>query len=156
MPSSFVKFKGEVHWARTITPELSPFTEPGKPPKSQWNVQFRPDKDHLMPMMDLQSKGVKNQLKKTEDGTQYYMNFHRPTEIKARGSMVKMDPPKITLNGEPFNELLGNGTKGEITIEIYEHGTPGGGKSHAARFHGFDVTDLVKYEGSTTEAATGF
>lgn len=146
----YEKLLGEFYWVKVGEPEESPaeFRRPGEPPKYSWRVQFRPDKDSLMKIMDLQSMGVKNKLKKTEDGKGYSINFSRPTEVRKgkKGPVTKLNPPMVfAADGKtPITDPIGNGSKGELTIELYEHKTPTG-TAHAARFYSMTVTDLIPY-----------
>lgn len=153
MSSSFEKFEGSFDWTRVHTPEKSPFTKPGEPEKFNWKTKFRPkDQENLMKLMDLQAKGVKNKLGK--DDTGYFMNFNRPTEIKSRGGVVKLDPPKVyQADGvTPLEDFIGNGSKGFLTLEVEEY-TNKAGKGCTARLDSICVTDLVKYEGSNSNSA---
>lgn len=143
--SEFVTLEGELNWVRHIDPEMSPFTPQGQPSRYQWKVMFRPDQESLMKVMDMQSKGVKNQLKKDERG--YYVNFNRPTAKPTKKGEIKFEAPKVVMaDGTPVTTLIGNGSKGSIKVELYQHGTPNGGKAYAARWDSAIITDLVKYD----------
>lgn len=147
--NKFVDLEGEIMWARCIQPELSPFkNKPNDPDKYQWKTALRPTQESLMTFMDLQSLGIKNKLGKDENG--YVINFNRPTEIvnKKTGKVIrKFDPPQVTgPDGSVFNEPIGNGSKGIVTIELYEHPVQGGKTAHAARFHAIKLKEVVKYE----------
>lgn len=143
MPNELVTLEGEFHWVRTQEPEMSPFGKPGEPPKYQWKAMLRPTQESMMRIIDLQSKGVKNQLKKDDKG--YYINFNRPTVAGKR--KVPLDPPKVfAADGKtPIEGLVGNGSKGDMIIELYEHSTPTGSKAHAARLYGLTVKEMVEY-----------
>lgn len=152
MSSTYEILEGEFYWVRSQTPEeyLG---------KSAWKFMLRPTQDSLMKIMDMQSKGVKNQLRKDDKG--YYINFSRPTEKKNKKGEVtqRFDAPKVFgADGlTPIAELIGNGSKGKARIELYEHKTPNGGKAYAARWDSMIVTDLIKYESSNTqESASGW
>jgi hypothetical protein len=54
---------------------------------------------------------------------------------------TEWNPPKLTLNGEPFDDLVGNMSKGEVIISVYDTDM---GKGH--RLESVNVTDLVRYE----------
>lgn len=149
MSSMYEVLEGEFYWVRHKAPEeyLG---------KSAWKFMLRPTQESLMKIMDMQSKGVKNQLKKDDKG--YYINFSRPTDKKNNktGAITqRFEPPKVfQADGiTPMDELVGNGSKGKARIELYEHKTPNGGKAHAARWDSMVVTDLVKYEGSSDSAS---
>jgi hypothetical protein len=155
--SNFVTLKGEFHWCKPNAPEKSPFTPKGDPEKWAWKTMFIPDQESLMKVMDLQSMGVKNKLSKLEDRPGYSVNFSRPTKIGKAGK--ELDPPKMyQADGvTPLTEQVGNGSKGEITLELYEHKTPNGGKAHAARWYSAKIEEMVEYKGRTeNEAAPSF
>lgn len=154
MPSKFVELEGELYWTRLKDPELSPFkNKPTDPDKYQWKTMLRPTQESLLKVMDMQSMGVKNKLGKDEKG--YTVNFNRPTEQRnKRGEIVKrFDPPKVTLaDGSVFEGLIGNGTKGVVTVELYEHGGPNNTKAHAARLHSVVIKELVEYKSPNSSA----
>lgn len=150
MPSFYETLEGELYWARTQSPELKPFkNKPTDPDEYQWKVMLRPTQESLSKILDLQAKGCKNKLGKDEKG--YTVNFNRPsvrykkTQNGPWVALEKFEAPKVTLNGQAFNDLIGNGSKGSVTVEVYEHNAPGGKKAHAARFHALDIKELVPY-----------
>lgn len=144
------EIEGELMWVRVNAPEIKMKNKPGDPDEYHWRAAIIPTKESLMDVMDLQSLGVKNKLKKTEDN-RYMISFSRPTERKNRktGKVTQSftAPPVFLADGvTQTTELIGNGSKGKITVDIYEHPTMGGGKAHAARLHSIVVTELKKYE----------
>jgi len=144
----FKTFEGELHWVRAHSPEVGFKSRPSDPDKLVWRAALIPTKESLMDVMDLQSMGVKNKLKKTDDN-RYMINFTRPTErVDKKGKVLqRFDPPKILdAEGVEVTEPIGNGSKGSITVEVYQHGAPGGATAHAARLHSIKVTELVKYK----------
>lgn len=121
---------------------------------SDWRITLHISPEEVNKIIDLQAQGVKNQLKKDDDG--YYIRFRRPVEIEIKDRVtglprkIAMRPPEvITLNekGEPelFDGDLGSGSDVEVKLEIYEHKTPGGGKAKAARLLGVCVLNLVPF-----------
>ncbi len=140
------ELQGELWWVRTKEPEE--FNG-----KRQWKCMIRPTQEGVMKLLDLQSKGVKNMLKKDEKG--YYINFNRPTERKNKAGVVvqKFEAPKVyNTDGTEFDGLVGNGSEGSIKLEIYQHATPTGGKAHAARLWSIHLTKLVEYGSANTTA----
>lgn len=110
--SSFVTLDGEFMWIRAHEPEE--FNG-----KSAWKATIRPNQDSVMKVMDLQAQGVKNQLKKDEHG--YYINFQRPTEKKKKtGEVYKTyKAPVVTdRSGNPITDMIANGAKGTMKLEI--------------------------------------
>jgi hypothetical protein len=144
-----VILKGEFHWCKYDAPEKSPFTAKDQPEKWAWKTMFIPDQESLMKVMDMQSMGVKNKLSKLEDRAGYSVNFSRPTKIAGKDTF----PPKVFQadGSTPFEGRVENGSKGEITIELYEHKTPNGGKAHAARWLSATIS-----EPAVREAAPSF
>lgn len=150
MPNFYETLSGELYWARTQSPELKPFkNKPSDPDEYQWKVMLRPDQASMIKVMDLQAKGCKNKLGKDEKG--YTVNFNRPTvRFKKPPSgpwtaIEKFEAPKVTMNGSAFADLIGNGSKGNVVVEVYEHKAPGGKTAHAARLHAIEITELVPY-----------
>jgi hypothetical protein len=110
--SEFVTLKGELMWIRTKEPEEYNG-------KKSWKATIRPDQESVMKVMDLQAKGVKNQLKKDEHG--YYINFSRPTEKKKKTGEVfrTYNPPQVTdRSGKVIDDMVANGAKGEMKLEF--------------------------------------
>jgi hypothetical protein len=142
--SDFVTLTGEFHWHKHVDAEKSPFTLKGEPEKWAWKTMFIPDQESLMKVMDLQSEGVKNKLSKLEDRPGYSVNFSRPTKIGKAGK--ELAPPKVyQADGTtPFEGRVENGSKGVITLELYEHKTPNGGKAKAARWLSSTITEAAE------------
>lgn len=140
-------FRGRVYFTKIKEPELNPFTEKGKPAKYAWKTLLRPNKDEIMNLMDLQSMGVKNKISKRQfDGEDdYSINFSRPTEIQTKSGAIKLDPPKVFLGGELFEGEFGWGSEADVTVELYQHNTPNGGKAHSARLLSINLTKIVEY-----------
>ena len=155
MSNSYVTLNGEFHWCKYIEPEKSPFTLKGEPEKWAWKTMFIPDQESLMKIMDLQSMGVKNKLSKLEDRPGYSVNFSRPTRI-GKGVGKELAPPNVyQADGKtPFEGRVENGSKGSITLELYEHKTPNGGKAHAARWYSATITEAA--ERKAAEPAAGW
>lgn len=150
MSNTFETLEGELNWVRTKTPEMSPAqfkSKPTDPDKYFWKTMLRPTQDSLIKIMDMQAKGVKNKLGKDDKG--YYINFNRPVETFDKNGRVKekFNPPKVYKadGSTEITDLVGNGSKGFVKIELYEHGAPGGKKAHAARLDSIMVTELVPY-----------
>lgn len=153
--ANLVTLEGTFYWAQHIyEPTETPFKDKHGNLRWVWKVMFRPTPDSLMQIMDLQSKGVKNQLKKDEQG--YFVNFSRPTKDSA-GKALR--PPFVfAADGQTvITDAIGNGSKGKLTLDLYEHKTPTGGKANAARLYSITVTELVTYNssGSTVETTSG-
>lgn len=142
--TEFAYIKGKASWI--FLKNVSDF--------SDWRITLHLDAEQVNKVLDLQTQGVKNQLKKDDDG--YYVRFRRPTEIKFKDKItglertIAMKPPEVVIindQGEPeiFDGFIGAGSDVEVKLEVYQHGTPGGGKAKAARLLGVRVDHLVPY-----------
>lgn len=131
---SFEMFQGKLKW-----PKLDRVNDWGK-----WTVVLYPDAKALERIRELQAEGVKNVIKKDDDG--YYTTLSRPNTKLIRGKVVAFDPVKIVDKDiQPFIGSLGNGTDATVKVEIYSHPTPGGGKAKAMRLESIRIDNLVPY-----------
>jgi hypothetical protein len=112
---------------------------------NKWSVQIHPNADGLELIRDLQAQGLKNQLKKDEDG--YYLNVSRPvTKETSTGKILTFTPVEVfDADGSPFEGNVGNGSDVTIKVEVYEHGTPGGGKAKAMRWVSARIDNLIPF-----------
>lgn len=112
----------------------------------KWSVVFYPTPPSLEIIRDLQSQGVKNVMKKDDDG--YYIQFSREPTKMMRGKVIAFTAPKvIDREGKPFDGTkIGRGSDATIRLEVYQHGTPSGGKAKAARFDSVRIDNLVPWE----------
>lgn len=135
MATKEIKMKGKAAWVRHKKPDEK---------YNKWSHQFHPDAEALEIIRDLQSKGLKNRLKKNEEG--YYTNFGRPSVRERRGVKEYLDPPKVlNVDGSEFDGFVGDGSDVEITLEVYDHAVPGGGRGIAARWVDMTVLSAVPY-----------
>lgn len=137
MKTDYVYVQGKLSWVKTQVPD-----EWGK-----WKCTLHPNDESLNKIRDLQAEGLKNVLKKDEDG--YLITFSRPTQKLMKGKVVGMAPPEILMaDGKtPLQGVLvGNGSDGTLKLEVYSHGTPGGGKAKAARLLSIRVDNLIPFE----------
>lgn len=137
MNTEYVYIQGKLSWVKTQTPD-----EWGK-----WKCTVHPNAASLDKIRDLQAEGLKNVLKKDEDG--YYVAFSRPTQKMIKGKVVGLAPPEILqADGKTplTGVLVGNGSDGTVKLEVYSHGTPGGGKAKAARLLSIRVDNLIPFE----------
>jgi hypothetical protein len=126
---------GTLKWAVTKTPD-------------QWGaykIVIYPDEPSLEKVRDLQAKGLKNVLKRDEEG--WFVSFRRQHSKEIRGKEVIFPPPEVLgPDGTPIDDLIGNGSKGTVKLVVYSHNTPGGGKAMAARFEALKINELVPYD----------
>lgn len=137
--SEDVYLKGKAKWAnRLFVPDIE---------YKKWSLSLYPDVPSLETIRDLQSQGVKNVVKKDEDG--YHVNLGRPTEKVIRGKVVAFNPPLVVdKDDNPFAGPIGNGSDVTCKMEVYTHPTPTGGKSKAMRLSSVRVDNLVPFEKS--------
>lgn len=133
----YVYIQGKVSWFRPKIPNKW----------NKWAVTIHPNDKGLEIIRDLQAGGIKNQLKKDQDG--YYTNFSRPvTKETSTGKILSFTPPEVfDSDGKtPLDVNVGNGSDATLKIEVYTHNTPGGGKAKAVRWESARIDVLVPYE----------
>jgi hypothetical protein len=139
--TEFVFVQGKGSWAKTITPDQK---------FNRWSIVIHPDAPSLEKIKKLKEEGIKNELKKDEDG--YYINFSRPTSKVFSGSVQGFAPPRV-LDGTkklpdgshpPLDERIGNGSDVTLKLEVYSHKAPGG-TAKAARLLSIRVDHLVPF-----------
>ena len=143
--TEFVYLKGKAKWFKHTTPEE--FRG-----KTSWKHTIYLDEESLEKVRELQAEGVKNVLKKDEDG--YYTNFSRPTAIRwkdkntGQDKSMSLEPPAVRLKNSnaPYTGNVGNGSDIETKLEVYTHSVPGGGKAKAARWLATRIDSLVPIE----------
>lgn len=129
--------RGKSKWSRTIVPD---------PTYDKWSITLYPVSTDMPKIDDLLRKGIRNKLKKDDDG--HYMTFSRPLKLKLRTGQEKpLDPPVvIDKDGNPFSEPIGDGSDVEVKLETYGGPGPGGkGTYYAARLLGVKVLKHVEY-----------
>lgn len=129
--------KGKTKWFRHVTPSRE---------YNKWSHVLYPDPDGIEKIREWQGKGLKNQLKKDEDG--WYTTFSRPVSKTYNGNITPFGPPLVVDHtGQPMANInIGNGSDVTTKLEIYEHKTPGGGKAIAARWESSRIDNLVPFE----------
>lgn len=141
--TEFKYLQGKVAWFRSDVP-------------NNWNkysCQLHPDAKSLEIIRELQARGLKNTLKKDEDG--YFINVSRPvTKEFSSGKIITFTPVEVfDKEGVPFHGSVGNGSDATLKIEVYEHSTPGGGKAVAARWVSARIDNLVPFNPGTDMTA---
>lgn len=133
--ADFVFIQGKVAWVKAVDPNKF----------GDWSFQIHPDNKSLEMIRDWQSQGLKNILKKDDDG--YFITFKRPPYITRMGKRVPLNPPKIIdKDGNPLPGLtIGNGSDATVKLEVYRHKTPSGGKALAARWDSMRIDNLVEF-----------
>jgi|SRR5882762_929864 len=112
----------------------------------KYSVQIHPQPKDLEVIRDLQARGLKNQMKKDDDG--YFIHFTRPISKRFQSGKIRVFEPIEVFDkaGVPYDGPVGNGSDATLKIEVYEHEVPGGGKSVAARWVSARIDNLVPYE----------
>lgn len=112
----------------------------------KWSITFYPTTESRNIIHDLQAEGVKNVMKKDDDNA-YYIQFSREPTKLIRGKVVAWPAPRVVdKDGQLMDgSTIGWGTDATIRLEIYQHGTPNGGKSKAARWDSIRVDNLVPW-----------
>src|SRR5258708_19543085 len=131
--------QGKVSWFRNKTP-------------NQWDkysVCLHPNPKDVEVISEVQSKGLKNYIRKDEDG--YNLNFTRTVSKDYKGGKRQtFAPPTVTdKDGNIYEGMVGNGSDATLKIEVYEHATPAGGKAKAARWVSARIDNLVPFETET-------
>jgi hypothetical protein len=136
LASEFIDVQGKVSWLHAV----------GFNRFDKWSVTLHPDTRSLEVIRDLQAQGIKNQMKKDDDG--YYIQFSREPSKLMRGKVVAFAAPKVVdKDGVPIDgSRVGNGSDVTVRLEVYQHGTPNGGKAKAARFDSIRIDNLVPYQ----------
>lgn len=126
---------------------------------NQWGkyaTVIYPIPEDLEKLRDLQAEGLKNVIKKDEDG--YYVSFTRPAS-KTYGNQVKGFAPPMVFEKDgktPLKAQVGNGSAGVITLEVYSHRVPNGPQgatAKAARWKSSTIHDLIVYNPDTDNGA---
>lgn len=118
---------------------------------NKWGVTLYLDAPSILIVKKLIEDGIKNELKKDEDG--YYITFSRPPELRLRdGRRTVMTPPTlIDKDGMAIDTIVGPGSDVGVKLEIYGGKTPQGGNYKAARLAGVKLYNHVPYDPTTSE-----
>lgn len=148
----YVFVRGKAKWCRLINPDTS-FDSKGK-----WNMVLYPDDKSWTEILELKKEGIRNVLKRDEDGN--YTQFSRNTMKKIKGSEIPMLPPEIIdKDGNPLrNVIIGNGSDVIVKLEVYYFHPPAQPKTEtgtaAARIMTVRVDNLVPYTKESYDAKT--
>lgn len=148
MATDYIFLKGKASWVNAHK-----VNEWGK-----WSVMLHPDTESLNIIRDLQSEGVKNVIKKDDDG--YFVRLARPHEIKVKGKIIGQVAPEVfdgskplkddegnVIGYYPLKEYVGNGSDVVVKMSVYQHNIPGqpGKKAKAMRWESIRVDTLIPY-----------
>lgn len=141
--TSHISVRGKCKWAHVV--RLNRYDD--------WSIDLWPDSESLELLRELQSKGMKNTIRKDEDG--YNIRFKRSPkkEVTLRSTkqtkVLTFPPPTVAMaDGSPLPHgvSIGNGSDVTVLLEVYPHGTPNGGRAVAARLEGVRVDNLIPFD----------
>lgn len=117
-----------------------------KPNKfGKWSTVQYPSKEGMEIVRKLKEEGLKNVVKKDEDGEN--ITWSRDTQKMIKGKLIAFTAP-IVLGADgqtPLKDYVGNGSDGVIKIAVYSYNHPIGGKGIAARWESIRIDNLVPY-----------
>lgn len=131
-----VFLQGKCKWCRTEKVD-----QYGK-----WKVLLYPTEESLEEIKQLKELGLKNHLKKDEDG--YCMYFSRDAQKTIKNKVIAFQPPEIFHSDgtTPMKDVyIGNGSDVTLKLEVYSYGY-GDKKGIAARWVSARVDNLVPFE----------
>ncbi len=88
----------------------------------------------------VQSLGLKNAMHEDDDG--FYFNFYSP------------DPFVVVYKGDAFEDFVGNGSKGVLSLIVESFQSKNYGKITRALVDGLTIIDLVKFDPDEAPAQT--
>jgi hypothetical protein len=142
-----IYLRGKAKWAKFFKPDMK--FAPGS-----WSVDLYPDSESYNKILELKKEGIKNVLKKDDDG--YYMKFSRPvSKVGKNGRIRAFTPPEVLDNnnkgpdGYPLPlrvEGIGNGSDIMIKLDQYFYTDPYKNESSAVRLESALVYELVPFE----------
>jgi hypothetical protein len=112
----------------------------------EWSMNLYPNPESLDIINQLIKDGIKNQLKKDDDG--YYIRFRRHPQKQGKdGRVIQFDPPEtLNADGSICTDIIGDGSDVSVRLEVYGGKNPfGTGSYKAARLGGVKVQNLVPY-----------
>ena len=136
MATKYISLKGKAKWVKVQT--LDPW--------GNWKVTLYPDNESMEIINELKSKGLKNDIKKDDDG--YYVTFKRPSSVNIRGKTQGLAPPDVLQpNGDPLRGVMvGNGSDVTLQLQVYEYQRNTPRQGIAARLDSIRVDNLVPFE----------
>lgn len=97
-----VFLKGKIKWCKHIRPDTQ---------YSKWSVVMYIAGEELDKVREWQAAGIKNSVKKDEDG--WFITLSRKTSFTYKGREVGLEPPRVVdAKGVPIVGNIGNGSDG--------------------------------------------
>lgn len=145
MASEFIYITGKCKWFRPFTLETQYETP-------YWSYVHYPDAESLEKLRELQAEGMKNQIKKDDDG--WYVRIKRPASLKryVNGMTINnpLKPPKVlNKDGVELSDMtsVGNGSDVTTKLEVYQHRVPNSDKkAKAVRWDSTRIDNLVEFD----------
>lgn len=142
--SEYVTLRGKFSWVRHDRPD---------PQYNKYKFTLHPDAESLDKIRELKERGLKNELKKDEDG--YYMTFSRDVQKTYNGVTKGLGPIELVDGNTRLpdgtyaplrNTMVGNGSDGACKLEVFGFKRfPG----IAARAVSIRVDNLVPFSGKS-------
>jgi hypothetical protein len=114
-----------------------------------YKMDLYPDEQSLSKIMKWKEEGLKNVIRKDDDGA--VIAFKRASSKLIRGKVVGFGPPEIIdAEGKPTPHVqVGNGSDVTVRINIYRFNGPTGSKPGiATRWDALRIDNLVPYNAS--------
>ena len=132
MATKFYKFSGILKWTQNLT---SPDNYNGI---ENYKCNLILDEESQARFAEA---GIRTKPQTDKEGDTFNV-FKRPPKKKIKDEIVDFGPPEVVnKDGEPITSLIGNGSKAEIEVVVYDTMA---GKGH--RLNKVTVTDLIEYE----------
>lgn len=132
MATQYYNFKGTLRWGRLNSPDDK---------YKNYYAEVYMDEGEAT---KVKTSGLQLTFKEDENG--HYVKFRRPETKVIKGELVKFEPPKVTLNDEVYEGIVGNGSEVLLNIAVYDTMK---GKGH--RLNSVKVLNLVEYTPPATE-----
>lgn len=129
-----VYIKGKIKWCKHLRPDAQ---------YDKWSVVMYVEGEDLDKVRELQGKGIRNAVKKDDDG--WFITLSRKTSIETRGKSIPLSPPKvIDRDGNILEELVGNGSDGIAKCILWTY-THAGVQGKALRWEALRVDNLIPF-----------
>lgn len=136
-------FSGKGKWVRVSSPD----------PWGNYKIDLYPNAASLEKIKKLKDEGLKNQLRKDDDG--YFITIRRPSSKLIRGKVIAFTPPQLLKpDGTPLTGIsVGNGSDVTVKVDVYAFTSPQGAKGKAIRLDAVRVDNLVPFDAKADFAA---
>lgn len=136
MPTQYYNFTGICKWAKVQQPDKK---------FNVYTIDLFMDQKNL----DLfKESGIQLTIKQDPE-LGAYVTFRRPVAKLINGELQEYNAPRVRLDGEEYDGLIGNGSKVKVLVSVYDSIK---GKGHTML--GVDILELVPYEGRKIHEVT--